>query len=179
MEICLFSYFNWVQCSWSLSLLLKGRKQISRCLCQHSFTGLTFQRGHSMSKVLRGFYNLSMLNWRAFKKYIANNFFCPPKSQNQLCYLKVRIYYRVILLTFEALCKSPGSSLKYFKGWTPNALPAETRASEWHGKGFFSFVFLTPKVFLCTDCHFKGWGYPKSLSWCLALLLGDTECFLG
>lgn len=30
--------------------------------------------------------------------------------------------------------------------------------------------FLTSQVFLCTDGHFKAWGYLKSLSWCFALL---------
>lgn len=39
--------------------------------------------------------------------------------------------------------------------------------------------FLTPTALVCTDCHFKGWGYLKSLSWCLALLVGDTEHVLG
>lgn len=64
----------------------------------------------------------------------------------------------------EVLCESPESPLQ-----DPAACSAEMRG--WHRE---VLGFLTPKVFLCTDCHFIGWGYLKSLSWCLSSLLGDT-----
>lgn len=92
-----------------------------------------------------------MLNLGAFQKPRVS-IPCLPQAeeqnQNQLCSLQV-------------LCESPGSPL----------LPAGQRSGAGTGK---FWVFLTPKVFLCTDCHFIGWGYLKSLSWCLSSLLGDT-----
>jgi len=56
-------------------------------------------------------------------------------------------------------------------------LPAcHAEASQWRRK---VRGFLTPRVVFCTDCHFNGWGHLTSLSWCVAVLLGDTERFLG
>lgn len=124
-------------------------------LCQLCLPALTSQQGHWVGKVWRGFIiHVKLESFLKIKGW-ASPSLTPPE---------VITSYRITLLPSEVLWESPDSPLQ---GST--ACSAERR--EWHGE---VLGFLTPKVFLCTDCHFIGWGYLKSLSWCLSSLLGDT-----
>lgn len=127
-------------------------------LCQLCLPVLTSQQGHWV-KFEGGF--IIHVKLESFLKI--RGWASPSLSQPEVT-TRVWTSCRVTLLPSEVLCDSPDSPLQ---GST--ACRAEVR--EWHRE---VLGFLTPKVFLCTDCHFIGRGSLKSPSWCLSSLLGDT-----
>lgn len=166
VEICSFSCFSWAHCKWGLSLLSTGGEQSSCCLHQHfygtSIPAPVIQWG--FCEVLRGCIIFHVKPER-FWKHISS-FLSPAHPKDRINYVNLTaLNYRTTALTFKSSA-SPLVLLKHFKGWTQGAAELHHRVGCWWMAQ--KKCFLTPTALVCTDCHFKGWGNLKSLSWCLA-----------